>query len=143
MRHVIFNSKKYHLFIPFFFSSRLKAKVPPRPQVVIKVVAVEVTILIILHLRIDLQVTEAAITIIDRVTIINREDVIMLEFSAKLETSINRQVAVVKVLDLVWQIPVQALKAVSNIDTDISCGSKLIPMVGERCSICGKTNSDI
>ena len=117
---------------------------PPRPQVVIKVVAVEVTILtILLHLRIDLQVTEAAITIIDRVTIINREDVIMLEFSAKLETSINRQVAVVKVLDLVWQILVQALKAVSNIDTDISCGSKLIPMVGERCSICGKTNSDI
>ena len=126
-----------------FSSSRLKVKVPPRPQVVIKVVAVEVTILIILlHLRIDLQVTEAAITIIDRVTIINREDVIMLEFSAKLETSINLQVAVVKVLDLVWQILVQALKAVSNIDTDISCGSKLIPMVGERCSICGKTNSD-
>ena len=126
-------------------SSRLKVKVPPQPQVVIKVVAVEVTILIILllHLRIDLQVTEAAITIIDRVTIINREDVIMLEFSAKLETSINLQVAVVKVLDLVWQILVQALKAVSNIDTDISCGSKLIPMVGERCSICGKTNSDI
>ena len=124
-----------------FSSSRLKVKVPPRPQVVIKVVAVEVTILIILHLRIDLQVTEVAIT--DRVTIINREDVIMLEFSAKLETSINLQVAVVKVLDLVWQILVQALKAVSNIDTDISCGSKLIPMVGERCSICGKTNSDI
>ena len=123
---------------------------PPRLQVVIKVVAVEVILLILiirlLHLRIDLQVTEAAITI-DRVTIINREDVIMSEFSAKLETNINhhrrRQVAVVEVLDSVWQIHVQALKAVSNIDTDISCGSKLIPMVGERCSICGKTNSDI
>ena len=142
MRHIDYiQFQEISSFYSFFFSSRLKAKVPPRPQVVIKVVAVEVTILIILHLRIDLQVTEVAIT--DRVTIINREDVIMLEFSAKLETSINRQVAVVKVLDLVWQILVQALKAVSNIDTDISCGSKLIPMVGERCSICGKTNSDI